>query len=299
MSSKHFLGGAMRLDLDRARRHMLKFANDLGISADEAAEGVIRVANATMERAIRVISVERGYDTRQFSLIAFGGAGPMHACDLARSMSIPKIIVPSNAGVLSALGLLLADVIKNFSHTILLKADEVSSKRLETLFAPLEQRARDALAEEGFAPDRMELSKLLDMRYVGQSYEVTVSADADFVESFHAEHFRLYGHSNAARPVELVNVRLTARGLIERPRFPLGEDAGEKVSDGTLLDMGQTVFDGRREQNPIYERAALRPGNRFSGPAIVVETSATTVVAPDYQASVDAYGNLIIRSRSD
>ncbi len=294
MSAEHFLGGAMSLDLDRAREHMSNFANDLGIFVDEAAEGVIRVANATMERAIRVISVERGYDTRRFSLVAFGGAGPMHACDLARGMSIPNIIVPGNAGVLSALGLLLADVVKDISQTVLLKPDDVTPRRLESLFAPLEERVKSVLAEEGFAQERIELLRLLDLRYVGQSYEVTVQSTADFLDVFHAEHFRLYGHSNEARPVELVNIRLTATGRIEAPEFPRGEEEGE-TPDGALIETAQAVFGGERMQTPIYERSTLRPGNRFHGPAIVVETSATTVVAPGYEARVDTYGNIIMR----
>lgn len=298
MSAGHFLGGSMRLDLDRAEAQMLKFANDLGVSVDDAAEGVLKVANATMERAIRVISVERGHDPRRFALIAFGGAGPMHACDLARSLSIPKIIVPSNAGVLSALGLLLADVAKDFSQTVLLKADEVSPQRLNSLFAPLEQRANEALEGEGFTPERIKLERLLDMRYVGQSYEVTVSAESDFVGAFHAEHLRLYGHSNTSRPVELVNVRLAARGKTEPPEFARGKETSE-IPVGALLARERSVFDGARVEAPVYDRVALRPGNRFCGPAIVVETSATTVVAPDYDAKVDPYGNLIMGSRTN
>ncbi len=298
MSPEHFLGGAMMLDLDRARGHMLKFANDLGISADEAAEGVLRVANATMERAIRVISVERGYDTRQFSLIAFGGAGPMHACDLARGMSIPNVVIPSNAGVLSALGLLLADVTKTFSQTVLLKTEDVSPQRLSSLFAPLEERAENVLSGEGFASDALELLRQLDLRYVGQSYELVVPATPDFLDAFHTEHHRLYGHSNPARPIELVNVRLTARGLIERPEFPRGEQAGDSAG-GAMLEMGRTIFEGEKMTTPVYDRAALKPGNRFSGPAIVVEMSTTTVVAPDYDARVDVYGNIIMTLKTN
>ena len=295
MSSEYFLGGAMRLDLDRARRHMLKFANDLGMSADEAAEGILRVANAIMERAIRVISVQRGHDPRRFSLVAFGGAGPMHACDLASSMAIPNIIIPNNAGVLSALGLLVADVAKDFSQTVLLRADDVSPSRLDSLFVPLEERAKEVLAGEGFAPRQTNLSKFLDLRYVGQSYEVTVPASADFLAAFHSEHSRLYGHSNASRPVELVNIRLAARGLVEPPEFARGKPT-RAIPENAVLGMLQTVFDGEKVKAPIYDRAALRPGNRFCGPAIVVEMSATTVVGPGYRVEVDLYGNIIMSS---
>jgi N-methylhydantoinase A len=298
LSAEHFLGGAMTLDVDRVQKHMLKFANDLGMSPEEAAEGIIEVANATMERAIRVISIERGYDPRRFALIAFGGAGPMHACDLARSISIPEVIVPGNAGVLSALGLLLADVVKDFSQTVLLPAEEMSQQQLDFLFTPLEARAADLLRAEGFATDRIGLERLLDMRYIGQSYEVTVPGDNDFTSAFHAEHLHLYGHSSASRPAEIVNVRLTARGKTESPEFPCDEKAGE-TADGAVLEIGRSVFGRTKLETPVYDRAALRPGNRFGGPAIVVETSTTTVVPPDYETRVDSHGNLILTARID
>ncbi len=295
MSAEHFLGGAMRLDLDRTEKHMLEFADKLGMPIEEAAEGVLKIANATMERAIRVISVERGHDPRWFALVAFGGAGPMHACDLARSLSIPDIIVPSNAGVLSALGLVLADVAKDFSRTILIPGEEVSHRRLDSLFAPLEERATEALEGEGFTPEKIRLKRLLDVRYVGQSYEVTVPAESDFAGVFHDEHFRLYGHSSAARPIELVNVRLAAGGETETPEFERGELADENP-ENALLKTERSIFDGKMFETPVYDRVALRPGNRISGPAIVAETSATTVVAPDYEARVDPYSNLLMTS---
>ncbi len=293
MFADRFLGGAMRLDLDRANEHMLKFANNLGMPVGEAAEGILRVANATMERAIRVISVERGHDPRQFSLIAFGGAGPMHACELARALAIPNIIIPHNAGVLSALGLLMADVVKDFSQTVLLKSDELSDRRLESLFAPLEEKGQDVLKAEGFARERIELERSLDLRYIGQSYEVTVPATADFLAAFHSEHFRLYGHSDASRPVELVNIRLTVRGRVESPEFSPGDET-ERIPESALVGSGQTLFSGRKFETPVYERTELRPGNRFGGPAIVVEMSATTLVAPEFEARVDAHGNIIM-----
>ena len=222
----------------------------------------------------------------------------MHACDLARSISIPEVIVPGNAGVLSALGLLLADVVKDFSQTILVRAEEVSPQRLDSLFAPLEARAADLLRAEGFAPEQIGLEKLLDMRYVGQSFEVAVPGDNDFISAFHAEHLRLYGHSNSSRPAEIVNIRLTARGKTESPEFARDEGAGE-ITKGAVLETGHAVFDGAKLGTTVYDRSSLRPGNRFGGPALVVETSTTTVVPPDYEARVDPYGNLILKSRTN
>lgn len=298
MFADRFLGGAMQLDLDRASEHMLKFANNLGMPVGEAAEGILRVANATMERAIRVISVERGHDPRQFSLIAFGGAGPMHACDLARALNIPNVIIPHNAGVLSALGLLMADVVKDFSQTVLLRSGELSNRRLELLFAPLEEQGLSVLKAEGFARERIELVRSLDLRYIGQSYEVTVSATDDFLAAFHSEHFRLYGHSNASRPVELVNIRLTARGKTERPELSPGEET-ERIPESARVGSGETLFGGKPFETPVYERTELLPGNLFRGPAVVVEMSATTVVAPSFEARVDAHGNIIMTPRGD
>ncbi len=293
MSSRHPLGGCLWLNPDRAREKMGEFADKLGMSADEAAAGIIRVANAVMERAVRVISVERGHDPRRFSLLAFGGAGPMHACDLARALAIPTVIVPRNAGVLSALGLLMADVVKDFSQTLLLKEDQASPSALEPFFAALEERATRVLTEEGFTHEHMSLERALDVRYRGQSYEITVPMSADFVSTFHAEHRRLYGHSNISWPTELVNIRLTARGIGEPLRLSArGENAAsaERAITGTQ----DAVFDGEKLETPLYERSALQPGARFRGPAIVIEVSATTVVPPDYIARVDSYGNIIL-----
>ena len=296
MSAEHFLGGAMRLYLDRTREQMLIYANNLGMSSDQAAEGILKVANAIMERAIRVISIERGYDPRQFSLVAFGGAGPMHACDLARALAIPNIIIPNNAGVLSALGLLMADVSKDFSQTVLLRVVDVSLRDLESLFAPLESRAREVLEEEGFKHSQISLHRFLDLRYVGQSYEVPIQATADFLTAFHFEHFRLYGHSSNSRAVELVNVRLAARGSVESPDLAPDEGTGmdsRETEIGTVC----SVFEGKKYETSIFNRADLQSGCHIMGPAVITELSATTVVAPGYEATVDHYGNIIMVSR--
>ncbi|MBI4831126.1 MAG: hydantoinase/oxoprolinase family protein [Candidatus Lindowbacteria bacterium] len=296
LCADRFLGGAMALDVDRANEHMLKFANDLGISVNAAAEGIIRVANATMERAIRVISVERGHDPRNFSLVAFGGAGPMHACDLARALSISRIVIPCNAGVLSALGLLMADVVRDFSQTVLLRAEQVSVSRLGTLFAPLEERAEKEMAREGFSPREITVERRLDVRYVGQSYEVTIPLKADFLALFHSEHSRLYGYSNTSWPVELVNVRLAVFGRVDKAQMIPAEDSGISPEQA-IVEKSKIYFDGHWFVAPIYQRTRLLPGNCFRGPALVVEMSATTVVSPAFEAKVDAYGNIIMTTK--
>ncbi|MBI5115135.1 hydantoinase/oxoprolinase family protein [Candidatus Poribacteria bacterium] len=293
LCASRFLGGRITLDFDRANEHMLKFANDLGIPADMAAEGILRVANATMERAIRVISVERGHDPRNFSLVAFGGAGPMHACDLARALCIPRIVIPRNAGVLSAFGLLIADVSRDFSKTVLLRAEDTSIPQLDTLFSPLEEQALEELTREGFSREEIILERRLDARYVGQSYEVTIPAGGDFLSCFHSEHLRLYGHSNGAWPVEIVNVRLAAAGRVEKPQFSPVEETRDSFCSA-VVGKSRMVFGDLKVDAPIYDRSELHGGNRFRGPALVVEMSATTVVTPEFEAGVDSYGNIIM-----
>ncbi len=295
MLADRFLGGGIKLDVDRARVHMLKFANYLGMSPEQAAEGIVRVANATMERAIRVISVERGYDPRRFALVAFGGAGPMHACSLARALAIQHIIIPQNAGVLSALGLLMADVRKDFSRTVLIKAEAVQKRELDSLFAALEGQAEHIFQGEGFSRARLVTERLLDMRYAGQSYEVTVPATEDFLSAFHREHFRLYGHSDDSREVEIVTVRLAASGPVERPQLLPQEETGKIATAAAALVNHRAVFGGQEHRTPVYDRAQLRPGNELSGPAVIVEMSATTVIEPDFACKVDAFGNLLIQ----
>ncbi|RJP72747.1 MAG: hydantoinase/oxoprolinase family protein [Candidatus Abyssobacteria bacterium SURF_17] len=298
LAADHPLAGFMRLDVDRAREYMLKFAKDLQMPPLNAAEGILKIVNATMERAIRVISVERGHDPRQFSLVAFGGAGPMHACDLARALAIPTIIIPDDAGVLSAFGLLMGDIVKDFSQTVLLRVGESPAEHLDEVFSPLEEQARDALNAEGFRPDEIELQRLLDLRYAGQSYEVTVPALSDFLTLFHSEHLRLYGHSNPVRPVELVNVRLRAIGRAQKPRLaPMTEK--EELTRDSAVGSSQAIFDGRTYKTPVYERSMLHWGNQFRGPALVTEMSSTTVVAPAFEARVDRYGNIIMTSVTD
>jgi N-methylhydantoinase A/oxoprolinase/acetone carboxylase beta subunit len=290
---RFFLGGRMHLNVARMQERMQEFANTLEMTLGEAAEGMLRVANAIMERAIRVISVERGHDPRQFSLIAFGGAGPMHACELARSLRIPTVIVPKNAGVLSTLGLLMADVVKDFSHTVLIAEDAISVSALDSLLSQLERHAVGVLRAEGFGADRCILERFLDVRYSGQSYEVTVPMTPNFIADFHSEHQRLYGYSNTSWPVDLVNIRLAARGVTESPALQRSAETGGHP-ENALLSREQVVFDGTARETSVYGREKLEAGMQFQGPAIVVEMSATTVIPPDYEARVDEYGNILL-----
>ena len=297
LSPKHFLGGEWELPIDPGRAAMEAFAKQLGLSPGEAAEGIVRVANATMERAIRVISLERGYDPRDFTLVCFGGAGAMHAADLARSLNIPRVLVPQAAGTLSALGMVLADFVRDYSRTILVPSAELESEQLEQEFAALEQRAREEYSTEGFSDDRFVLERSLDMRYSGQGYELPVPMCDDFATTFHVLHENRYGYADPNRKTEVVNVRLRAVGRTDKPAMPEHEMHGEDSSAAVIGDWRMT-FDGAEVEARLMDREKLRAGNTFCGPALVVEYSTTTVVPPDYQCRVDAGENLVLERMS-
>jgi N-methylhydantoinase A len=288
-----FLGGAMALYPERSRRAMKKFASRLKLEVHELAEGIIRVADATMERAIRVISVERGFDPRDFALFSFGGAGGMHASSLARKLRIPAVIVPKNAGVLSALGMLLSDTIKDYSQSILRPGDSVALAELGRLFRPLLSAAGHDLKREGFTRERMRLLKFLDVRYTGQSYELTVPFAPGYRREFDRAHQRQYGYADAGRPVEVVNLRVKAVGLTEKPRFVELEARGRDARPARI-DRRSMRFEGRTHQADVYLRGRLGAGNVLAGPALVLDYESTAVVPPSSTCRVDKYGNLII-----
>lgn len=291
-----FLGGAMKLYPERARRAMDKFAARLNLNVHEFAEGVIRVADATMERAIRVISVERGFDPRDFALLSFGGAGGMHACSLAQKLRIPAVIVPKNAGVLSALGMLLSDTIKDYSQSILRAGDEITIPELDRLFRPLLAGAFRDLKKEGFAQERMQLLRFLDVRYTGQSYELTVPFAAAYRKEFNRLHLKKYGYFDEKRPVEVVNLRVKAVGVTEKPCFAEVEFKGRDTRPARI-DRRPMRFEGRIYQADVYARGMLGAENVIKGPALILDYESTAVVPPSYLCRVDMYGNLIIARR--
>lgn len=288
-----FLGGTMKLYPDRARRFMDRFARWLELGVSELAEGIIRVADTTMERAIRVISVERGFDPRDFALLSFGGAGGMHACSLAQRLRIPTVIVPKNAGVLSALGMLLSDTIKDYSQSILKPGAEVSLAELDRWFRPLLKRALQDLKREGFSERRIRLLRFLDVRYIGQSYELTVPFTPVYRREFNKLHQRKYSYADEKRPVEVVNLRVKAVGLTEKPALPEVESLGP---DARAARLGRRLmrFEGRDYRADVYNRELLGAGNFLSGPALVLDYESTAVVAPGFVCRVDKHGNLII-----
>lgn len=293
ISASHFLGGSAPLYPDFAMEAVSALGASMRLSAIEAAEGIVRVANATMERAIRLISLERGYDPRDFVLVCFGGAGAMHAADLARSLGFRQVLVPEAAGALSALGMLLADVRKDYAQTLLLPTRALTPQTLEEAFRRLEQRAIAELEAEGVDRGQVILERSLDLRYVGQGFELTVPFRADFEAAFHRLHQRHYGYADPRRATEVVNLRLQAVGRTEKPRFRLKKRRGTKLSDAVVGEIPM-VFSGRRLRGKLIDRAQLDPGHRFRGPALVVEYSTTTVVPPDFYCSVNQWGDLLL-----
>ncbi|EGB16361.1 5-oxoprolinase (ATP-hydrolyzing) [Pseudodesulfovibrio mercurii] len=289
-----FLGGAMTLDEDGARRGVERLAGELGLPPAELAEGILAVANANMERAIRVISVEKGFDPREFTLLSFGGAGGMHCAELARLLGMPRVLVPVDPGILSATGMLMADVVKDYSRTVMRSADDFPLEAMEAAFAELERDGRDELALEGVPDDRVVHERFLDMRYRGQSFEIVVPFGPDMTEAFQALHEQRYGYRNADKPVEVVNVRLRSRGMAEEREIAPSPPDGEAVPEAARLGVRWIIFGGVESEAAVLDRAALKPGNRFTGPAVVTEYTSTIVVPPGAEVRVDPWSNLVM-----
>jgi N-methylhydantoinase A len=291
-----FLGGQMQLDVVRATRAVQSFARQLRLSPEDTCRGIIEIANANMEGAIRVISVERGYDPREFLLISFGGAGGMHAADLARRLSIPEVLVPANPGILSAFGMVISDYIQEYVQTVLMPASAFTPERADQAFAELEARGQQAMRDEGIAPHNVQISRLLDMCYSGQSFELTVPYTATFTEAFHRLHEQRYGYEDSARPTQVVNVRIRAIGPSETSYRP--QHAPEQRGDArpAQVDTIRMFSNGQWIEAPVYHRQRLQAGDRFHGPALIAEYSATTFVPADFAARVDGQYNIILRA---
>jgi N-methylhydantoinase A len=307
----HFLGGEFQLDLHAAERGFADFlhrhARNMGFkTVPELAAGIVAVSNATMEKALRVISVERGHDPREFALICFGGGGGLHAADLARSLRLSKVVVPQNPGAFSALGILLSDVIRDSVRSVLLPVPEEGrpSSRgwaefyddLEKRFAMLERESRAELQHEGFLAELAGAERRLDLRYAGQSYELSVPFRTDYRELFHQQHEKAYGYAHPGRPLEIVNVRL--RLTIRTPKLQLrARRRGSPDPARARVKTKLVWFSGRFHSTHFYERDRLEPSTRFVGPAVVLEYSSTTVVPPDFECRVDEYLNLTLFQR--
>jgi N-methylhydantoinase A len=284
-----FLGGRMPLDVAACRTAVEALAARAGLAPPRLAEGVLEVAEATMAGALRVVSVQRGEDPREFTLLPFGGAGGLHACALAEQLQMRRILIPANPGLLSAVGLVLADVIRDYSRSVLLPA--AAGEALAAYFRPLEMRARQEMAAEGVKGDALELQSSLDLRYRGQSFEVNVAWSDDFAAAFHRRHQELYGHCDPLRPLEIVTLRLRAVGPGPAPDLTRG-----RCPEGAVraAETRPITFAGRQLPCPVFARDQLPCGGHLAGPALVVEETATHLVAPGWRGEVDARGNLLL-----
>ena len=297
LQPKKFLGGDFTLDLDRTRRVTQDFLkrHQCRLTIEEFAAGVIRVVNSTMEKAIRVVSIERGRDPRQFALVAFGGAGGLHACALAQALTIPHVIIPAFPGALSALGILASDVVKDYSRTVLWRISrDLPRTKLNDEFAILEKTARQDFSHENWQ-GKPDFHRSIDLRYRGQGYELNLPFTKNLLADFEQEHRRRYGYTHPNREVELVTLRLRA---ILPTRVRVGADAlvRPRATRGQSVLEAQVFFESKKLKAKIYAREELRPGKTYSGPAIVTEYSATTVIPPQKRFGIDKAGNLLIKT---
>jgi N-methylhydantoinase A len=300
LDADHFLGGTMKLDVVAAEAALADLAMQMGVaSVETAAWGVIQVANANMERAVRRISVERGFDPRQFTLVPFGGAGPLHACEMAQDLQIPRVLIPAVPGVLSALGMLVAAPTKDYSRTVMAGEDEwrvASGEWLQEQFVPLEARAISEMMAEGHDEASLVLQYSLDMRYIGQSHELTIpltSLSAPLAPLFHQAHEARYGYQQPETGIEIVTVRLTAVAPVTPPQLPQNPP-GSADAAAAIIGEKAVWFEQKAISTKLYDRAKLQSGHRFVGPAIVFQYDTTTVVPPGWATAVDPFGNLLL-----
>jgi N-methylhydantoinase A len=303
ISPEHFLGGEMPLVPGRAETALSALGERLGLDPVSTALGVIEVANAHMERALRLISVERGRDPglqsgAPFTLLSFGGAGGLHAVELARRLDIPYVLAPPLAATLSAFGMLAAEVVKDYTQTVMLGGD-VPPQAIGAALDPMVRRGYQDLAQEGFPAGQTRVERFLDLRYKGQSYELTVPWDGheDLHPKFHAAHRLAYGYANPLAEIEIVNVRVRASGKTQPPRLtpqPVGDpdpSAALIARRPVVLENGQTV------ETPFFRFESLQPGHRLSGPAVVLRSDTTIWLPPDSRAGIDGFQNILIETR--
>ena len=295
------IGGEIELDVEGARAAFETLGGELGLTAEEAAAGVLEIASWNQTHGIRQVSVERGRDPRAFALFAFGGSGPLLAAQVADLLDMETVIIPPNPGNTSAFGLLVSDIKRDFVRTFVRGESELDAAELRAAWSTLEDEGRDVLAREGVAADRMILKRIADARYLEEAHEVQVSvpeaqlddaALAALVDRFHDVHERVYGYAyRGEQPVELVNLRVQAVGVVHRPT--LAPAAGGST-DARSVDIRAVHFDGASVETPIYRRDDLGAGASITGPAIIEEFGSTTVVFPAWQLRVDDFGNLIL-----
>ena len=301
LNPRALLDGAFPIDASRSQAAIASVAGPLGGDPIRTAAGIVTLVDAEMAKVLRIVSVERGHDARDFTLLAFGGGGPLHACAVADEIGVRRIVIPPHPGVFSAYGLLAADVRATAVRSLIGPADGATWARAHMLFDELTRSGDDALAAQEVAPDARAFVRELDLRYVGQSTELTVVAPISLeaaVEGFHQRHERRYGFAARRDPVEIVTVRVVAVGTTPKPRLVPAEMPPARPPQAEALRERRDVYDGSAfVDTPVYDRRVLRPGDAFDGPAVIEQYDATSYVAPNWHAHVDALGNLVLVRR--
>jgi N-methylhydantoinase A len=307
LSPDNFLGGKMRLDVEAAHRAIrIHVADKLKLSVAEAAEGIVRIIDVKMQEAIKAISTMRGHDLRDFQLLAFGGAGPLHAARIASELGMAGVVVPLYPGVYSAMGLLMSDVKHDYIRSKMAGLAKVTPDDIGVVFAELESHAVRDLRDEGFMLAAIGIERALDLRYAGQGYEITIPCeyplDADSIARlrtrFDETHKQMFGHTAPDEPVEIVSYRLRGVGRVPPVVLPKHRSEGHSLKDA-LRETRQARFNGKTTDCPVYQRERLDVGIAFAGPAIVDQLDATTVIPPGLSARVDAFKNILIGARGN
>ena len=305
LGADRFLGGEMRLDVAAAERALAeRVAKPLGMDMTAAADGILRIASTAMSYAVKGVTTERGLDAGDFALVAYGGAGPLHAVEVAREIGIRTVIIPTAPGVFSAFGMLFSDLRYDFVRTWFTRLEDAPFDRIERVYREFEQEGRAAIAGTSVKPQKIMLRRAADMRYVGQEHAVTVDLPRAVFEQrdrraikrhFDAMHDQRYGTSAPEEPAEIVSLRSTVAGVMRKP--PQAKiRRGTRVPDKAAFTGRRPVYlGGRFRPTPTYARAALAAGNRIEGPALIEEHAATTVLLPGDRLEVDPYGNLTIK----
>jgi len=303
INPESILGGRMEIDIHSARKVVKKkIADPLGISIEEAAEGILKVINANVVKGIRVVSVEKGHDTRDFTLLAFGGAGPLHAGDVAKELGCKNIIIPPNPGVICSVGMLMADVRHDFVQSFIANLSNVRLENINQIVSNLYDKGYRELKNEGFSQEKTRFITSLDLRYKNQAYELNVELESIYItdkiiekaiDQFHSNHSKIYGFNRMEEELEIVNIRLIALGLIDKLKKEMNEEYQAKQI--SPKEYRKVFFEGRFFDTPIYEREYVCIGSNIEGPAIIEQLDSTVVIHPNQIAVVDSYNNLSIR----
>jgi N-methylhydantoinase A len=304
LSLDNFLGGKMRLDIEAARCAIENaLAIPLGMKLEDAAEGVVRVINVKMQEAIKAISTMRGHDLREFKLLAYGGAGPLHATSMAAELSMAGVLIPLYPGVYSAMGLLMSDVKHDYVRSRLVNLKDTAEDEINGVFAGLAAQACADLLREDFQPDRIDIEYALEMRYAGQGYEMTLQCPQplqpgglqELRSAFDEEHYKSFGHTAQGEPVEIVSWRVRGIGRVPPIAWPEYQASGMSL-DAAVREVRKARFGGKMVNCPVYQRERLDVGVSFSGPAIVDQPDCTSLIMPGQTAHVDAYKNIIVET---